>query len=626
VPGRLAFSLSDSGRVIEAARRDHVPNNFWSQARAEWGSGGREPGVKLEVRLEVFLANLGWLREACIRHGVSLQWEKATRELVVRHRTEGGALRETLDSGTAAPADLAAVLAGSRFTKRELLDFQLEDFVGLVQLANGANFSVPGSGKTTVQLAIYEAEREAGRVVQMLVVGPLAAFEAWELEVGECLEPAPPVHYYDGGEIPADTEVLFVNYQRLLYSYEAIAIWVQSRLTLVCLDEAHRIKRGREGEWGSACLDLAYLAARRDILTGTPAPQSPRDLAVLLDFLWLGHGHEVLPRTAWDRQPPPDVGAQVAEAIKPLYARTTKSRLGLPEIERNLIPVALEGLQSDIYTALRSRYAGTLPLDPRSQANFSRMGQVVMYLLEAATNPALLTAGSSRSDPVRFRHPPLEISGDMTLSDLLASYSSYENPAKFVKLLELLEENRRNERKTVIWSNFVRNLEILRENLADAYRPAIVHGGIPSAFNQSGVVTREAELKRFRTDEDCWVLLANPAAVGEGISLHRDCHEAVYLERTFNAGQYLQSLDRIHRIGLDPGIHTRVSFLVCENTIDEVVSRRVAEKAERLGDMLNDPDIVTMALPDEEDVGPPFSVADVADVEALFAHLRDGDG
>jgi hypothetical protein len=52
----------------------------------------------------------------------------------------------------------------------------------------------------------------------------------------------------------------------------------------------------------------------------------------------------------------------------------------------------------------------------------------------------------------------------------------------------------------------------------------------------------------------------------------------------------------------------------------------VAEKAERLGDMLNDPDIVTMALPDEEDVGPPFSVADVADVEALFAHLRDGDG
>ena len=28
------------------------------------------------------------------------------------------------------------------------------------------------------------------------------------------------------------------------------------------------------------------------------------------------------------------------------------------------------------------------------------------------------------------------------------------------------------------------------------------------------------------------------------------------------------------------------------------------EKAERLGDMLNDPDIVTMALPDDEDYGP----------------------
>src|ERR1039458_4341723 len=51
--------------------------------------------------------------------------------------------------------------------------------------------------------------------------------------------------------------------------------------------------------------------------------------------------------------------------------------------------------------------------------------------------------------------------------------------------------------------------------------------------------------------------------------------------------------------GMSPDQDTQITFLVMSNTIDEVVDGRVREKAERLGDMLNDPDIVTMALPDE---------------------------
>lgn len=624
--GILAFVVRDSGRVIEARRDAGVPNRFWSRARSEWGSNGREPAVALEVPLEDFLDKTAWLRDACIRYHVGLDWDDKSRELVGRHRAEGAVLRDTLVRG-AEPQDVAERLNGSRFGGRELRSFQDRDLAEILGLANGANFSVPGAGKTTVQIACYEAERRAGKVKQMLVVGPLAAYEVWQEEVAKCLSPMPTIRYHDGNPIPADTEILFVNYQRLIYSYSSTADWVAADLTLVCLDEAHRIKRGRGGEWGSACLDIGYLASRRDILTGTPAPQSPRDLGVLLDFLWLGRGHEVLPAAAWARRPGPEVGHQVGEAIGPLYARTTKSDLELPKVEMNVVPVELRGLQRDIYTALRSRYAGTLPHDARAQANFARMGEVVMYLLEAATNPDLLTAGSSADDPPYFRHPPLTISTDMTLADLLAAYGEYETPAKFVKLLEVLKENRDHDRKTVVWSNFVRNLELLRSSLSEPYDPAVVHGGVPSVFNNPQAnPNREGELERFRSDPDCWVLLANPAAVGEGISLHRACHEAVYLERTFNAGQYLQSLDRIHRLGLRPDDETRVTFLICQGTIDQVVDARVSEKAERLSDMLRDPDIVTMALPDEEDVGPPFNSSDVADLEALFAHLRVGDG
>ena len=619
--GSLVFSVLDSGRAVKAHRDAEVPRRFWLKARAEWGSEGAEPNVALEVRLEVFLTNLGWLTEACRHYGVSLQWGDGAAELVARHRAEGRALREVFNND-GPNVDIAERLAETRFGARELRDFQSDDLSEQLGLANAANFSVPGAGKTTVQIACYEAERKAGRVQKMLVVGPLAAYEVWKAETVACLDPPPHIHYHDGTPIPDATEILFVNYQRLLYSYESTAAWVQSTPTLVCLDEAHRIKRGRAGEWGSACLDLGYLAARRDILTGTPAPQSPRDLAVLLDYLWLGRGHEVLPMGVWAARPPDGIGPEVAQAIKPLYVRTTKEDLGLPGVEKNVIPVPLDGLQQDIYEALRSRYSGTLSLDERARANFSRMGQVLMYLLEAATNPALLTAGSSDADPPYFQHPPLEIAEDASLTELLASYSAYETPAKFLALFQLLEDNKASGRKTLVWSNFVRNLELLRGEL-EVYQPAIVHGGIPSEFNQPAAdVTREGELGRFRNDDDCWVLLANPAAVGEGISLHRDCHEAVYLERTFNAGQYLQSVDRIHRLGLDAADITRVSFLICTGTVDEVVDGRVAEKAGLLGEMLDDPGIATMALPDEEDVGPPFDPGDAGDLAALFAHLR----
>ena len=63
------------------------------------------------------------------------------------------------------------------------------------------------------------------------------------------------------------------------------------------------MKRGRDGEWGTACLDLAFLADRRDILTGTPAPQHPADLRALLDFLWPGQAHTSCLRTRLSPHP-----------------------------------------------------------------------------------------------------------------------------------------------------------------------------------------------------------------------------------------------------------------------------------------------------------------------------------
>ena len=617
----IQVRTQEASALIEVRRGAGVLDEFWLVLRAEWGSSGSAPARAIIVPVEIFLSRRAWLLPACRRYQVGVEWDDRSEALIVGANQERKLLDEALSTSAALTfEEIRARLVGGRFV-RPLLPFQERDLARLLAMPHGANFSVPGAGKTTVAYATYEAERLAGRVEQMLVVAPLSAHDAWTEEAKRCFKPVPVVTCFDGRPIGRVSEVVLANYHRLLFSYEDVTRWAAARTTLVILDEAHRMKRGRSGQWGAACLNLAYLARRRDLLTGTPAPQSIGDLEALLDFLWPTQSRRILPADALGASPPDGAAARVADAIRPLFVRTTKNELGLRPPDYSVIEIPLEGIQAEIYAALRDQYASTFRVDRRDRITFAKMGEVVMYLLEAATNPALLTAGSSRYDPIEFKHPPLEVPQDSRLTDLLAKYGKYETPPKLVALAQLVEANARESRKTLVWSNFVRNLSTL-ERILSRYRPAVIHGGIPSEITEpTAVRTREAELARFKDDPECMVLLANPAATSEGVNLHDVCHDAVYLDRTFNAGQYLQSVDRIHRLGLAPDQRTVVTFLITTGTIDETVNRQVERKAAQLGDMLEDPDIVTMALPDDEDYGPPIESVD-DDIAALFAHLR----
>jgi SNF2 family DNA or RNA helicase len=474
-----------------------------------------------------------------------------------------------------------------------------------------------------VTYALYEHEHDRGRVGQLLAISPLSAFDAWMTEAERSFRTVPRVERFSG-RVPFGTEVLLVNYQKLRSHYEQLAQWTIARPTHVVLDEAHRAKAGRDGEWGTACLDLSYLAVRRDILTGTPAPQGPNDFVALMDFVWPGQARRILPSAALAPNPPDNAMRHLSRALQPLFVRTTKDELGLDPPRQWVEQVQLSQLQADIYDALRNRYAGIFDLGRIDQTSLARMGQVTVYLLQAATNPALLNRRLGGGSTTEFRFPSIDIPAGSRLADLITQYVLHEIPPKFRKLAIMVERNASQGRKTLIWSNFPDNLLALEQLLA-RYQPALIYGAIPvEQQNQPlGTRTREGELARFRLDPDCRVLLANPAATAEGISLHNVCHDAIYLDRTFNAGQYLQSLDRIHRLGLEPGTETKVTFLLTSGTIDEVVDARVAVKAERLALMLQDAGLVTMALPDDDDYGQ--VIEDTDDLAALFAHLS-GEG
>lgn len=576
----------------------------------------------LVVTFEGFVASMAGLGAVARKYGVNLQFGDRMRDLLGRLAAEMAA-RKTIEQGKLMPfshAQIDEMLAGTRFA-RKLRPFQKRDLGHLMLLPHGANFSVPGAGKTTVAYALYELLRTKGTVKQLLVVAPLSAFSAWKDEAVACFTSAISVGVFVDG-VPSGCEVILVNYHRLASKYDDLATWVSNGPTHVILDEAHRVKRGREGVHGTAVLDLSVHAVRRDILTGTPAPQSVRDLEPLLDFLWPGQAKHILPRVIDDDDVQTDVVETVRKRLAPLYVRTNKNELRLPKYTINVERVPMRPLQKAFYDALKGELVGSFALGSRDRQRLRDLGRAVMYLIEAATNPLLVPVGSSEEDLPMFQHPPLEIAPGSNLALLLSQYHLYETPAKIHRCIQIVRETAVHG-KVLLWTTFRRNIAMLERMLADL-EPALIHGGVfPEDGAPVGTVrTREAEIARFHNDIRCKVLIANPAACAEGVSLHRACHHAVFLDRTFNAGQFLQALDRIHRLGLPDDQETTYSILLSSGTIDETIDARVGAKARRLGSLLDDPELSMFALPTEEDG---IEEMDHLDMQQVLEHLH-GNG
>ncbi len=574
----------------------------WARLQEAFQRGFQGGGEsELHVALNVVLAELGVVREIMRVFNVNVQFSESFRERVTQLARDRIAREDVARGNVWDEAALVSDLKRIGF-KRTLRPFQLRNLSRIMALPHAADFSVPGAGKTAVALANYALHRSSGSVRQALVVAPISAFESWRVELGACFDEPPKIWIHVPGiAIPGTVEILVSNYHRVVSDNDVIRAWIAMKPTQIILDEAHRMKRGRDGVHGRAVLDMSFDATRRDILSGTPTPQGANDLVALIEYLYPGQVRRILPSRVFLPGLSLDdhVLIEANASIARYFVRTCKSDLCLPPTQMAIVKRPMGPVQQAIYASLTGSYRGELALPTKDRRDLRRLGEIVMYLLEAATNPLLLPAGSDRDDPSPFAHPPFDLSGAESIRDLIASYGLYERPWKYDYVKNAVKEASRNGEKTLVWTNFVRNIRLLQADLAE-YQPAIIHGGIPSedASSAEGEITRERELHRFRTDPACTVLLANPAAAGEGISLHHWCHHAIYLDRTFNAGHFLQSQDRIHRLGLSEDVITRFTLLVSDGTIDDTVDTRLRVKVQGLSTLLNDPGLVRVALPD----------------------------
>lgn len=494
--------------------------------------------------------------------------------------------------------------------KRELKWFQARDIRHLLSLQNGANFSVPGAGKTTVAFALHLLTGQPGQHV--LVVCPKAAFPAWSDIVADTMDPAGSdtegFQILSGSSHAIEAALasgrrrFVINYDLLIQHPALIGAYLARQAVHLIIDESHRMKAGEASQRGALLLSLAPLPVRRDVLSGTPMPQAPSDLISQLNFLWPGQGLGL----EISRGTPP------REVLGSLYVRTTKEELGLPPRYTHFHQVSMGRGQLALYSLVRSEALRQLSNVRSGVIDFADARKSVMRLLQLSTNPLLALRA---------------ITADITgINSGLVDQVVEDGPSpKMLAVAAKARELALNGRKSVIWTIFTDTIEQMLFMLADL-NPVALYGAVPSG-DASDPETREGRLRRFHEDDDCMVMIANPAAAGEGISLHTVCHEALYLDRSYVSTHFLQSIDRIHRLGLKPEVVTNVHIFQTRapqglGCIDHSVSRRLATKVRAMQQLLDDRDLHQIAV-DEENAEEPIEYdVDLQDIVDLVEELE----
>ncbi|MBU1270508.1 MAG: DEAD/DEAH box helicase [Nanoarchaeota archaeon] len=503
-------------------------------------------------------------------------------------------------------------------SKRSLKAHQLKAATHLYLVQNGANFSVPGSGKTAVALCVYGKLRLEGKVNTLFVVGPPSCFQPWIDEFKITLNRTPEYQILAGGNPNLRKSLYFVaedkkpelylsTFQTLLKDHQEVITFMRRRGIDIfsVIDEAHYIKK-IEGNWATTILDLAKYAKFRCVLTGTPMPKSYADIYNLFDFLWPENNPiDINGKIRMQELERRNEFSKIKDILKtnigPLFYRVRKSDLGLrPAILHEPIIVPMHEYEKKLYDIIENRIIEHNKEDyMKNTGLIRRLRRGRMIRLRQCTSyvKLLSTAIEDYDEDL--------LDSDPELIKIITNYDNYEVPAKLEYVLKFVQRLKKSKDKVIIWSNFIKTIELLQATLTkNNHYCKLIYGKTPIERELiKDEETREKIRKEFLDPlSGLDILIANPAACAESISLHTTCHKALYYDLSYNCAQYLQSLDRIHRVGGSEKIDTHYFFLQYENTIDKDIAQNLDDKAKRMNDLIEeDYSIYTLDMVDENE-------------------------
>lgn len=492
---------------------------------------------------------------------------------------------------------------------RPLRESQMWDAFYMYSMKKCANFSVPGSGKTSTVLGVYAYLCDIGEADKLIVVGPKNSFGAWKDEFVACFGNKLPLKCFDSHDSSVSSKaekkrILNYEYERFnlfLFNYEGVDSYKEainkilvSGKCLLVYDEVHRVK-SVDGTWATIAKDIAYSSKRTIVMTGTPIPNGYRDIYTMLNILYKDEYNDFFGYKPHELEKLTNESADdINSRLLPFYCRTSKKDLGVPEANPDeIISLDVTDREQRLFELLSSAYR---------KNKFA----LIIRLLQLESNPRMLLEKIDFSDFEYIFDDTHELIEDMDFIDCSQEITVLVKDApklstKQKECINLIQSIIGQGKTVICWCIFKQSMYDLQQALSELnISSEIINGSI-------GMDERQSILSSFK-NKGFSVLITNPHTLAESVSLHNECHDAIYFEYSYNLVHLLQSKDRIHRLGLPVGQYTQYYYLMDyfkvngrEYSLDRKIYDRLMDK-ELL--MLNaiDHQVLEPGVSDEEDL------------------------
>lgn len=430
--------------------------------------------------------------------------------------------------------------------KADLRAYQKEGVAWLERLRtmflNGILADDMGLGKTLQAISAITQLHNKKNKAQSLIVCPTSLLYNWKEEFHK-FNPKLKVVVIDGTPAArkkvllqlSDFDIVITSYTLL---QKDIEVYREHTFGYAVLDEAQHIKN--RGTRNAKSVKMIQ-AAHRLILTGTPIENSLEELWSLMDFLMPGF------LSSFDRFIEKYIrvsGLQQTEnvdylrkKVSPFILRRMKSDVlqDLPPVSENIYHCQLSAAQQELYRS----YAESARDELVKLVQRDGFDKVQIHVLATLTRLKQICC-----------HPAI-----------FAKEKAEENDsAKYEMLLELLQTLIEGGHKTVIFSQYTRMLQIMRDDFEEQ--------GIPLCYLDGSTKNRLQIVKQFNEDAKIPVFLVSLKAGGTGLNL-TSADTVIHYDMWWNPAVENQATDRVHRLGQKNSVSSYK--LITLGTIEEKI-------------------------------------------------------
>lgn len=395
-----------------------------------------------------------------------------------------------------------------------------------------------------------------------LVLCPRTLIYNWQEESEKFFDDLKTLVYYGSPEEREDMRQGFNDYDLIISSYSTISRDVSELnaedkvFSISVLDEAQHIKNHRTKR-AKAVKNIQ--AESRLALTGTPLENSVEELWSIFDYLMPGYlgNYSYFKKNFFNpinKNDEQQKLEELKEKVAPFILRRRKEQVlkELPEKIQNIHHVSMTQLQEDSYQTVLERVRGELYETVEEQGfNNSRIN-----VLAALTKLRQIC-----------NHPSL----------VLGKEGKSHNSGKLEALKELLSDALSGGHKIIIFSQFVKMLKLIRDELEKQ--------GINFRYLDGSTRSRMDKVREFNNDPEIDVFLISLKAGGVGLNLTA-ADMVIHVDPWWNPMVERQATDRAHRLGQENRV--MVYKLITRGTVEEKMLKLQKRKQDLFDNVIED--------------------------------------